>query len=318
MVMQLFIRFSALTMFVPLIANISMADAPLRGPYYQSPDYGIDGKFHSYWTVDFTTQVGPDHQNIGYWTDPTGKQNLKFIDLTIRGGANSCLEVETWPLTSLDQFRDTRMWWTDHDSHDNWQPLDDNGGPDNYSKAVLFFNPTISHIFVRISAFDTRSNNMDFEIALSETPNSTLQACNPNLVPYNTGGSQKVIAPAIHQAENSTSQSGTTNVSGGTGTYRDFGGNGSYLEWNNINGGTGGSASINFNTANAGTDIRRCKLYLNGIYMGEKTVPNTGGWNTWELWSWNVHLAPGTNTIRLVQTTTGGPNVDDVRIYENN
>jgi hypothetical protein len=316
-IMSFYSRILALGISALLIPKFSIADAPLKGPYYTSPDYG-SGQFYSFWQVDFSSQVGPDHQNIGYWTDPTGKQNLKFVDLTIRGGANSCIEIETSALSGMDQYQDTRMWWTDHDSHDYWQALDDNGGFDNYSKSVLFFGASISHIFVRISAYDTRSNNMDFQIAVKETPNSSMEACNPNLVPYFLGGSQKVIPEGTRQAESYTSQSGTTGVSGGTGIYRDFGGNGSYLEWNNINGGTGGSASINFNVANAGTDIRRCKLYLNGIYMGEKTVPNTGGWNTWQLWGWNVHLAPGNNVIRLVQSTTGGPNVDDMRIYENN
>lgn len=299
-----------------LLPQLAMADGPLQGPYYASPDDG-NGQFYSSWPVDFTAQVATDHQNTGIWTDPSGKQNLKFVDLTLRGGGNSCIEVRTQALTGTGQYQDTRMWWTDHDSHDNWQPLDDNSGIDNYSKAVLFFNYNISHIFVRISAYDTRSNDMDFQIVVLETPRSTRQTCNPNLEPYFLGGSQKVIPLHRHQAEQATGQSGTINKAGGTGTYRDFGGNGSYLEWNNIDGGTGGGAGIYFNVANAGTDVRKCILYLNGISMGEKTVINTGGWNLWENWGWNVHLAPGTNKIRLLQTSIGGPNIDYVEVGGN-
>lgn len=314
--MKMIPRIFIIVLMSTLIPKYSMADSPLLTPYYSSPDDG-SGEFFIDWNVDFSSQVIPDHQNIGIWTDPTGKQNLKFIDLTIRGGGNSCIEVETLPMSGSSAYQDTRMWWTDHDSHDYWQPLDDNGGLDSYSKSVLFFNYSISHIFVRISAFDTRSNNLDFRIRLKEKPASTVQECNPNLIPYFLGGSQKIIPALNYQAENYSSQSGTVGKTTGSVVYRDFGGSGSFLEWNNINGGTGGSAGVYFRIGNTGTDIRRCTLYLNGVSMGEKTVINTGGWETWELWGWNVHLAPGTNTIRLVQTTSGGPNVDEVRIFEN-
>lgn len=150
-VMSLRSKLNTFGLMMLILANSSEADAPLKGPYYSSPDHG-SGMFHSSWPVDFSSQVATDHQNTGIWTDPTGKRNLKFVDLTIRGGANSCVEVETWALAGSEQYQDTRMWWMDHDSHDNWQPLDDNGGVDNYSKAVLFFGASISHIFVRISA----------------------------------------------------------------------------------------------------------------------------------------------------------------------
>lgn len=120
------------------------------------------------------------------------------------------------------------------------------------------------------------------------------------------------------EAENYASQSGcqvSTANPGYSGTgFMDFGGAGSYVEWT-ISVSAAGGADFSFTYASGDVNVRKCDLIINGVNTGNVDFPGTGGWSAWGSTSKNsLRLNNGNNTIRLVQTTSGGPNVDKLSI----
>ena len=119
-----------------------------------------------------------------------------------------------------------------------------------------------------------------------------------------------------YQAESSTAQSGTsisTGFAGYTGTgFVDYGGNGTYIEWNNINSANANSSvTLSFVFANGGTTNRQCAVSVNGVDKGNVSFAPTGAWTTWSPITINVPLNAGNNTVRVTANTTdGGPNLD--------
>ncbi|MGB0523759.1 MAG: carbohydrate-binding protein [Flammeovirgaceae bacterium] len=114
------------------------------------------------------------------------------------------------------------------------------------------------------------------------------------------------------QAETANTQSGVSiasNQSGANGgDYLDFGGNGTYAQWN-VSYAAGTTADIVVRYS-AGSGTRGLKLTVGGVDKGSKTLTNTANWDTWRTVTWsNVTLNAG-GTIRL--TAVGqGPNVDE-------
>lgn len=126
-------------------------------------------------------------------------------------------------------------------------------------------------------------------------------------------------APATYQGENRTAQSGTTNSTahtGYTGTgFADLGGNGTWIEWNNVTRATAGTANIVVRYANGGTANRPVQLRVNGTLVGTYTQVPTGSWTTWQTQTLPATLSAGNNTVRLtVSTTTGGANIDKIDV----
>jgi len=122
-----------------------------------------------------------------------------------------------------------------------------------------------------------------------------------------------------YQGENATAQSGTTTAatsSGYTGTgYADFGGNGTWIEWNNIFAATAGNYLLTFRYANRSTTARSCTVLRNGSSAGSVAFSSTGSWTTWATATLTVSLRAGNNTIRvLANTSNGGPNLDKLEL----
>ncbi len=122
-------------------------------------------------------------------------------------------------------------------------------------------------------------------------------------------------ASTVYQAENFTSQSGcvvATNNAGYTGTgFLDYGGNGTWGEWNNVSVSSAGSQTVDFYHANGSSSNRQCELKVNGATIGNVSFAPTGGWTTWVKVSVSVPLNAGNNVIRLTaNTSSGGPNLD--------
>jgi hypothetical protein len=118
-----------------------------------------------------------------------------------------------------------------------------------------------------------------------------------------------------YQAENYTSQSGTTTSSANSGYtgsgYVDYGGDGSWMEWNNINTGSSGEAELTLRYANGSAANRQCQLVVNGSSVGSLTFSPSGGWTSWGTQKIKASLRSGNNTIRIVaNTSSGGPNLD--------
>jgi len=125
----------------------------------------------------------------------------------------------------------------------------------------------------------------------------------------------KVLPSASYQAESRTGQSGCTqaaNFAGYTGSgFMDFGGNGTWIEWNNISAPEAGRYALRVRYANGAAANRAAAVLVNGQSIGSIPFAVTGGWDKWSTGSIDVSLARGNNTIRvLANTSTGGPNVD--------
>jgi len=124
----------------------------------------------------------------------------------------------------------------------------------------------------------------------------------------------------LYEAESYTAKSGVnlaTSNKGYSGTgYMDYGGNATWLEWNNVNVTTAGNYTLAFRYANGTSTNRQCQLIVNGVSQGNIAFNNTGGWATWQnVSSGSVSLNAGNNTIRLTaNTSNGGPNLDKMDI----
>ncbi len=123
----------------------------------------------------------------------------------------------------------------------------------------------------------------------------------------------------VYQGESSTAKSGCSiaaTYSGYTGSgYMDFGGNGTWSEWNNINATTAGNYTLTFRYANQSSSPRSCAVLRNGTSVGTVAFASTGSWATWGTSTLTVYLNAGNNTIRvLANTSYGGPNLDKMDV----
>jgi len=106
-----------------------------------------------------------------------------------------------------------------------------------------------------------------------------------------------------------------TNNAGYTGSgFLDYGGQGTYAEWN-ISVASAGSYTFKFRYANGSTDNRQCEFKANGSAKGNVAFAPTGSWTNWSIVEFTVTLNAGSNTIRLTANTSlGGPNLDNFEV----
>ena len=121
-----------------------------------------------------------------------------------------------------------------------------------------------------------------------------------------------------YQAENRTAASGckiASNHAGFTGTgFIDYGGNGTWIEWNNVNVPQAGVYSLTFRYAVGGSP-RQSAIIVNGSSNGNLGFANTGSWTTWRTNTKAATLRQGRNTIRVqANTGNGGPNLDSMNV----
>jgi hypothetical protein len=126
-----------------------------------------------------------------------------------------------------------------------------------------------------------------------------------------------VISPVTLQGESGVLSGGTVvakNHAGYLGTgFADFGGKNSAVQWT-LNVASAGSFKFDFRYANGGSGNRSCTLQINGVNIGTIAFAKTGSWSTWLVTSINANLKAGSNTIKLVAGSAGGPNLDQVVI----
>lgn len=121
----------------------------------------------------------------------------------------------------------------------------------------------------------------------------------------------------IYEAEDRTSDHDASFSSGNSGYlgsgYMDYGGSGSYVEWNNVALPAAGSYTLDFRYASSYYG-RPARLFVGGV---EKAgIPFSAGFPSWSDWRVNtvtVTIPAGTNTIRVVAIDTG-PNLDRMTI----
>lgn len=97
--------------------------------------------------------------------------------------------------------------------------------------------------------------------------------------------------------------------------YADYGGNGSYVEWNNVSASSSGTYRLSLRYA-AGVDNRQCEVTVNGTSAGNVPFAYTGSWTTWVEQTIDVPLSAGSNNVIRVtaNTTSGGPNLDKMDV----
>ena len=113
-----------------------------------------------------------------------------------------------------------------------------------------------------------------------------------------------------YEAEKRSSQSGTkvaTNHAGFTGTgFVDFGGNGTWIEWNAIAAPVAGQYTLTFRYANGSAGNRQTEVLVNGEKAGNVPFGKTGSWKKWSRATFQVGLVKGNNSIRI-KANTGSP-----------
>ena len=133
--------------------------------------------------------------------------------------------------------------------------------------------------------------------------------------------SAKTFSTTYYEGENSTNKSSDCTASTanfpyvGSG-YLDMGGNGSYVEWNNIYSETDGNHTLLIKYANASGVNRQCELKVNGVTVKNlKFSSRFADWNYYWIARVTVNLNSGNNTVRLTaNTSSGGPNIDNIAV----
>ncbi len=97
--------------------------------------------------------------------------------------------------------------------------------------------------------------------------------------------------------------------------YVNFPSTGGFLEFRNVNGGTGGSRTLRFRFALGAAGSRTGRLVVNGGAPQNITFATTGSWSTWTTLDVSAGLLSGTtNTIRLESTGQDLANIDQLHM----
>lgn len=105
-----------------------------------------------------------------------------------------------------------------------------------------------------------------------------------------------------------------TKYTGYTGNgYADFGGKGSYVEWNVET--SFEQSDYELSVRYSAPNQRSCYLYVDNIKRGDYSIDSTGSWNKWEeSKSITVSLGEGIHKIKIVAVGDSGPNIDFLSI----
>lgn len=121
-----------------------------------------------------------------------------------------------------------------------------------------------------------------------------------------SGGTQTSITI---QAENYNQVGGSVTVSGGTVGYIDAG---EWMKYTNVNIPSAGTYKVEYRVASALTTAQ-FTLDRDGVGLGTISVPNTGGWGTYQTISHNVYLNAGVQNL-AIYANSGGFNIDWFRL----
>ena len=108
------------------------------------------------------------------------------------------------------------------------------------------------------------------------------------------------------EAEDYDSEQQTSVGSDGAITYVDFEVEFGHMQWNTVDGLTGGVRPITFHYANGTGIAQTCTLAFRSPNerIERFDFPDTGGWDQWQTMTLNVNLRPGLNEIRLITNGT--------------
>jgi|GEM_PF-4544844 len=123
---------------------------------------------------------------------------------------------------------------------------------------------------------------------------------------------------AFIEGEDATLGGGTSVASGNagfTGTgYADFGGAGSFAEFNVNSAGSGGPVNLIFRYANGSGGNRTSDIIVNGSVVASAPFPPTGGWTTYLLQLSSGTFVQGNNIVRVQASPGAGPNLDNLTV----
>jgi len=136
----------------------------------------------------------------------------------------------------------------------------------------------------------------------------------PNIILVGSSNQGSTLYPA----ENAVFGTGAVfeNTNGGFNGmgYINFPATGGFLEFDNLDGGAGGSRTLSIRYALGITTSRTGRLLANGVAQNITFNP-TGAWTTWANQQVVVTLRAGaTNTIRLESTGQDLANIDELQV----
>jgi hypothetical protein len=159
-------------------------------------------------------------------------------------------------------------------------------------------------------------------VAATSTPTPSPTQPGPTATPTQTPTPAPTSTPGgggTYQAEDAV-VSGCwieSNHSGYYGTgFVNFPSSDGYVEYQNVDGGAGGSTTLRFRFALGATSARTGQLRVNGVNQNITFDP-TGAWNSWAIKEVVVTLNSGTNnTIRLSSTGQDLANQDQLQVID--
>ncbi len=116
-------------------------------------------------------------------------------------------------------------------------------------------------------------------------------------------------APITIQAENFNEVGGSVTVAGGVVGYIDAG---DWFKYTNVNIPQAGTYKVEYFVSSALTTAQ-FTLDKNGVGLGTISVPNTGGWGTYQVISHNVTLSAGAQNL-AIYANSGGFNIDWIKL----
>ena len=240
---------------------------------------------------DGSSILGTIRDGVTYWVDGVTLKNITVT--SFKGGATS---VPGDPPEYSGQYPEYSMYgmlpaWGYYIRHAS--------------------NVTITNCSQTVYPSDVRQAIVKVDVTSGSMPTPT-----PPPTPTLTS-TPTPAAGTDYQAESYSAISGcsvATDNSGYTGAgYVDYGGTGTYAEWNNINCNINGTKTITFTYANGGSTDRPCAITVNGNPAGNVSFSTTGSWTTWVTATINVTMNSGNNTLRITANSSG-PNIDKFNV----
>jgi rhamnogalacturonan endolyase len=132
------------------------------------------------------------------------------------------------------------------------------------------------------------------------------------------GGTPPPPPPGAIQAENAvfggSAVTESTNAGFNGTAYINFPATGGFLEFSNVDGGSGGTKTLQIRNALGATTARAGRLLVNGVSQSISFDP-TGAWTTWTVKNVTASLNSGTtNTIRLESNGADLANIDQLEV----
>ncbi|MES2924932.1 MAG: fibronectin type III domain-containing protein [Verrucomicrobiota bacterium] len=147
------------------------------------------------------------------------------------------------------------------------------------------------------------------------TGGESINSTQTSATPAAAGTSTTIQAESGAAGGGTAFEQGSSGNSGFNGTgYANFPTSGGTLQFNNLSGGTGGTATLAIRFTVGGSTSRTGNLVVNGVSQSI-TFPATTLWNNWTILTVSIPLTSGTtNTLRFDSTGQDLANLDELTI----